>query len=155
MIVYVKDVPFSGGIASPLGPGPKKVEPSHAKVQKPDTAQQSNQIIDRAEINRIAQDDARILKAGRLLMDAIPDVRSAKIETAQHRMRTGYYEKPEVRAQIFRNMVEDPESYPTIPPMTEKDIELVFERLKRNFYEEPEVKNQIAKGMIDDAVEGE
>ena len=149
----ISDVTYSGGIQPTVGPTSKKVPA--VQTEKAGKVRSEVQNIDRAEIDRIAREDARVLEGARLVLEALPEVRREKVEEARRRLEQAYYNGPDVKAQIAKNMLEDPEIYPVVPPISEKVTREIIKKIDDHFYEQPEVKKEVARGMIDDALQGE
>lgn len=149
--MYISDINQAGGIGSIREPSSQK--PEQVPSKKTDSSGQQR-TIDSTEINRILREDTRILEGAKLLYEAVPDVRTEKVELARKRLADGHYDRPEVRAEIAGKMVEDAESIPRAP-FSEERAEQIRENSKQGFYERPEIKNLIARGMIDDAIEPE
>ena len=150
-MMFISDINQAGGIGSVREPSSQK--PEQVSVKKPQSSGQQK-AIDSTEINRILRDDTRILEGAKLLYEALPDVRADKVELAQKRLASGYYDRPEVRAEIAGKMVKDPESAPHAL-FSEERADQIREKSKLGFYDRPEIRNQIARGMIDDATESE
>lgn len=150
--MYIKDISYTGGIQPAQSPGPRKIEPAEiSKITKTDAA---HKVIDKTEIDRIAREDARILEASKLIFDALPDIRADKVALAKRRLKEGFYDRPEIKAQIARELGAAPEAKPE-PPMIEQKADVIRDRMKAGFYDTPEARAQIARGLIDDALEGE
>ncbi|MBM3328372.1 MAG: hypothetical protein FJY67_02730 [Calditrichaeota bacterium] len=110
----------------------------------------SQEAFDRAEINRQAEADARALNGTKLIYEALPDVRRDKVDAARARLKSGFYDQSEVRAETARRLAQDPESHP-IPPLTTEEVAGLRQRLASGYYDQPEVREQIAKGLIENA----
>lgn len=145
--MYINDINQPGGIGpirEPIPSKPQKIE------EKPTREAASSGPIDRAEIDRISREDARILEGAKLLYEALPEVRSDKIKLARQRLAQGFYDRPEVRQEIANRLVADPEAH-AVPPLTEEKTSVIKGRLENGYYDQPEVKSQIARNLLDDA----
>lgn len=149
----ISDVIHSGGVQPTIGSSSKKVQP--VQTEKTGKVRSEVQKIDRAEIDRIARDDARVLEGARLVLEALSDVRAEKVEEARKRLAEGYYKGPDVKAQIAKNMMEDPEIYPVVPPISGKIAKEINQKIDDKFYERKEVKEEVARGLVDDARQDE
>ncbi len=147
----ISDVKYSGGILP--SQGANKVQ--SAKTTKGGQVASEIRIIDRAEIDRIARDDARILEGARLVLDASPEIRHDKVAEAKKKLAEGFYDKPAVKGQIAANMAKEPEAYPVTPPLSEEALKEVKTKIKSDFYSQTDVKSDIAQGMIQDALESD
>jgi len=66
----------------------------------------------------------------------------------------GYYDRPEVRAEIAGKMAQDPELSAATPVLTPEREQTIRQRLDTGYYQSPEISGQIARGMLEDAGEG-
>ncbi len=148
--MYINNIQDSGGIGPIKGPAQRPVEPQKDKPTYPGKVESQK---DRADLTPVNQENSRTLEASKLLLESIPDVRLDKIELARRRLADGFYDQPEIRAEIAARMISDPEVNPALNKLSAGETEKIRERLQSGYYDKPEIREDIAKGMIDDALE--
>lgn len=149
--MVVSDINNSHGVGPIKRPPAKLVE--SPKTQKP-SVQGDVVKTDRLDMNQAARIDAQMLHAAKLVLDTLPDVRQDKVDQARKRLDKGFYDKAEVRLQIAKKLLQDPEVHLNIN-LTEQQTETIKNRLNTGFYEQSDIKDSIASDMVDDALESE
>ncbi len=147
--MYINSIQDGEGIGPLKGPAQRPVEPQKDKPTYPGKVEPQK---DRADLNATNQVNSRTLEASKLLLESIPDVRLDKIELARRRLADGFYDQPEIRAEIAAGMISDPESNPALSKLSAEETEEIGKRLQSGYYDNPEIREDIAKGMIDDAL---
>ena len=140
----------NGGISPVKGQPTRPVEQPD---QKAGFAEKIASQQDTTELQRSRQDESRTFQAAKLVLESIPDIRQDRVELARQRSASGYYDKPEIRAEIAAGMVADPEADPAQNQLSAEEIAEIRVRLASGYYNQTNIRDDIAKGMIDDALE--
>ena len=147
--MYINDINNTGGIDPIEGSIPKPVK---SVTEKPPETEQIKSEVDRAELEQSRLEDSQAFEAAKLVLETIPDVRTDKIELARKRLEEGFYDRPEIQAEIAAMMIADPEANPALRTLSPEEIETIRNRIESGYYDEEKVNNIIASGLIDDAL---
>ena len=121
-----------------------------------------------------AGDVVQISKAARALgsravsradLDAVSDVRQARVEEVRQRVATGFYDRPEVRraiadAVLDSGVVDDvgqeagqvraaTEQLPGVPDVREDRVALAKQRVASAYYDSASITSQVADRVLD------
>jgi hypothetical protein len=147
--MMVNDVTNPGGIGPVKGITPRQTEA--LKPLSTPTAGAAP-LVDRPEVTRDVQAEARLLQGAKLVADALPNIREDKVALAKARLAAGYYDRPEVKGEIIVRLLADPEaSPPPHDPLSEERAAELRGKIATPFYEQPVIRDKVVAGLIDDA----
>ncbi len=149
-MVYVHNIQDGGGVGPIKGPVQQPAESGKNKPVQPDRVEPQK---DRTELTPANRESSRTFEASKLLLETIPDVRRDKVELARRRLAEGYYDKPDIRAEIAARMISDPEANPSPGEIPDDETGIIRKQLRNGYYDRPDIKDMISRGMIDDVSE--
>ena len=140
--------------------GRKPIERREAEVKRRSTPPAG----DRVEISKAAR-ALGSRAVSRADLDAVSDVRQARVEEVRQRVAAGFYDRPEVRRAIAEavldsGVVDDvgqeagqvratKEQLPYVPDVREDRVALAKQRVASAYYDSAGVRSQVADRVLD------
>lgn len=135
----------------------KKIESEH-KTTGPANSMVSSDKIEISEDAKLLMQQNSIVQTAKEALNALPDVRSDKVEQSEERLQSGFYEKPEVYSRVADTLVANPNEEPvaeTLNVSGEKlevrleKIQQAQQKIEDGFYERQEILENIISRLLE------
>ncbi|MFH0766379.1 MAG: hypothetical protein V2A61_08165 [Calditrichota bacterium] len=147
----ITDINSAGGLGPLTGSPSSKPTPS-PEGQRSKSVEASRLPVDRTELDSNSRQDARVLEAAKMVIEALPEIRSDRVALARQRLSQGYYDRPEIQQAIAAKLVQDPESRP-IPTLSSAQTDEMRNKIQQGYYLTDAVMDIVTNGLLEEVKE--
>ncbi len=141
--------------------GRKPIERREAEVKRHRNAPPAGDVVEISKAARALGSRA----VSRADLEAVSDVRQARVEEVRQRVATGFYDRPEVRRAIAETVLDSgvvddvgqeagqvratKELLPEVPDVREDRVALARQRVASAYYDSANITSQVADRVLD------